>query len=33
MVVESMIEHGEQISEEPANQVEVTFEPRVAVTV
>ena len=33
MVVESMLEHGEHIPEEPADQVEVTVEPRVAVTV
>jgi predicted RNase H-like HicB family nuclease len=33
MVVESMREHGERIPEEPADQVEVTVEPRVAVTV
>lgn len=33
MVVESMLEHGENIPEEPADQVEVTVEPRVAVTV
>jgi predicted RNase H-like HicB family nuclease len=33
MVVESMIEHGERIPEEAADQVEVTVEPRVAVTV
>jgi predicted RNase H-like HicB family nuclease len=32
-VVESMLEHGEHIPEEPADQVEVTVEPRVAVTV
>ncbi len=33
MVVESMIEHGEHIPEEPADGVQVTVEPRVAVTV
>ena len=33
MVVESMLEHGERIPEEPSDQVEVTVEPRVAVTV
>ena len=33
MVVESMREHGEPIPEEPADEVEVTVEPRVAVTV
>lgn len=33
MVVESLLEHGEHIPEEPADQVEVTVEPRVAVTV
>jgi predicted RNase H-like HicB family nuclease len=33
MVVESMLEHGEPIPEQPADQVEVTVEPRVAVTV
>jgi predicted RNase H-like HicB family nuclease len=33
MVVESMLEHGEHLPEEPANKVEVTVEPRVAVTV
>jgi predicted RNase H-like HicB family nuclease len=33
MVVESMLEHGERIPEEPADQVEVTVEARVAVTV
>jgi predicted RNase H-like HicB family nuclease len=33
MVVESMFEHGERVPEEPADQVEVTVEPRVAVTV
>lgn len=32
MVVDSMREHGEQIPEEPGDQVEVTVEPRVAVT-
>jgi predicted RNase H-like HicB family nuclease len=33
MVVESMREHGETIPEEPSDEVEVTVEPRVAVTV
>ena len=33
MVVESMLEHGERIPEEPRDQVEVTVEPRVVVTV
>jgi predicted RNase H-like HicB family nuclease len=33
LVVESMLERGERIPEEPADQVEVSFEPRVAVTV
>jgi hypothetical protein len=33
MVVESMLAHGERIPEEPADQVEVAFEPRVAITV
>jgi len=33
LIVESMREHGERIPEEPADQVEVTEEPRVAVTV
>lgn len=33
MVLESMREHGEPIPEEPAEQVEVTVEPRVAITV
>jgi predicted RNase H-like HicB family nuclease len=33
MVVESMIEHGEHVPEEPTGDVEVTVEPRVAVTV
>jgi predicted RNase H-like HicB family nuclease len=32
-VVESMLEHGEPIPDQPADQVEVTVEPRVAVTV
>src|ERR1700722_5182876 len=32
MIVESMLEHGEAIPQ-PADQVEVTVEPRVAVTV
>jgi predicted RNase H-like HicB family nuclease len=33
MVVESMREHGETIPEEPSDEVEVTVEPRIAVTV
>ena len=33
LVVESMIEHGEHVPEEPTGDVEVTVEPRVAVTV
>ena len=33
MVVESMLEYGEPIPEEPADQVQVTVDPRVAVTV
>lgn len=33
LVVESMLEHGEHIPDEPADQVEVTVEPRVTVTV
>ena len=33
MVVESMLEHGDRNPEEPSDQVEVTVEPRVAVTV
>ncbi len=33
MVVESMLEHGERIPEEPRDEVEVTREPRIAVTV
>jgi predicted RNase H-like HicB family nuclease len=33
MVVESLIEHGEAIPEEPRDEVEVTVEPRVAITV
>ena len=33
MVVESMLEHGERIPEEPSDQVEVTVGPRVVVTV
>jgi predicted RNase H-like HicB family nuclease len=33
MVVESMLEHGEYLPEEPDDDVEVTVEPRVAVTV
>ncbi len=33
MVVESMREHDESIPEEPSEEVEVTVDPRVAVTV
>ncbi|HXX24720.1 MAG TPA: type II toxin-antitoxin system HicB family antitoxin [Terriglobia bacterium] len=33
MVVDSMLEHGERLPEEPGHEVEVTVEPRVAVTV
>jgi predicted RNase H-like HicB family nuclease len=33
MVVESMVEHGEHIPEEPGDQVELTIEPHVVVTV
>jgi predicted RNase H-like HicB family nuclease len=33
LVIESMVEHGEPIPEAPRDQVEVTVEPRVAVTV
>jgi predicted RNase H-like HicB family nuclease len=33
MVVQSMIEHGERLPEEPSDQVEVTVDPRVAGTV
>jgi predicted RNase H-like HicB family nuclease len=33
MVVESIVEHGEHIPEEPPDEVEVAVEPRVAVTV
>ncbi len=33
MIVESMLEHGEGLPEEPSDQVEVTADPRVAVTV
>jgi len=33
MVVESMLEHGEPIPEGPGGDVEVTVEPRVAITV
>ncbi len=33
LVVESILEHGEHVPEEPADQVEVTVEPRVAITV
>ena len=33
MVVESLIEHGEPVPDSPSDQVQVTVEPRVAVTV
>jgi predicted RNase H-like HicB family nuclease len=33
MVVQSMVEHGQQLPEEPSDQVEVTADARVAVTV
>jgi predicted RNase H-like HicB family nuclease len=33
MVVESLIEHGQPIPDAPADQVQVTVEPRVAVTI
>jgi predicted RNase H-like HicB family nuclease len=33
MVVESLVEHGDPIPEEPQDQVQVFNEPRVAVTV
>lgn len=33
MVVESLIEHGETVPEEPAGEVQVSTEPQVAVTV
>ena len=33
MVVQSMLEHGERLPEEPSDQVEGTIDPRVAVTV
>jgi len=33
LVVESMLGHAERIPEEPPDQVEVSVEPRVAVTV
>jgi predicted RNase H-like HicB family nuclease len=33
MVVDSMLEHGERLPEEPGHEVEVAVEPRVAVTV
>jgi predicted RNase H-like HicB family nuclease len=33
MVVESMVEHGENLPDEPTGEVEVTVEPRVAITV
>jgi len=32
MVVDSLLEHGERIPDEPGDQVEITIEPRVAVT-
>ena len=33
MVVESLVEHGEPIPEEPEDEVQVFSEPRVAVTI
>ncbi len=33
LVVESMLEHGEPIPQEPTDQSEITVEPRVAITV
>ncbi len=33
LVIQSMLEHGESIPEEPHDEVEVTVEPRVAITV
>ena len=33
MIVEGMREHGDPIPEEPTDEVEVTVEPRIAVTV
>ena len=33
MVVESLIEHGEAVPDGPSDQVQVSVEPRVAVTV
>jgi predicted RNase H-like HicB family nuclease len=33
MVVESLIEHGEPVPDDPSDQVQVTVTPRVAVTV
>jgi hypothetical protein len=33
LVVESMVEHGQSVPEEPRHEVEVTIEPRVAITV
>lgn len=33
LVVESMLEHGERVPEEPLDQAGATVEPRVAVTV
>ena len=32
MVVQSMIDHGEAVPEEPGREVEVSVEPRIAVT-
>jgi predicted RNase H-like HicB family nuclease len=33
IVVESMLEHAEHLPDEPTGEVEVTVEPRVAITV
>ena len=33
LVVESMLEHGDHIPEEPRDEVEVSVEPRIAITV
>ena len=33
MVVESLVEHGEPVPEGPSDQVQVTVEPKVAITV
>ena len=33
MVVESLTEHGQPVPEGPSDQVQVTIEPRVAITV